>query len=250
MKRYLFVILFVISFSLVITDVVLAEDGVTDAMNGGEIALLLTPLVAAAAAIERVLEMIFDYYESLILSLSKIPGLGTEYVKWAQERVKEAHEKLMKEGSGSSALQDMERSLQDAKDRLTDYLKSEFYTSRKRAISLIVGLVLGVLLGFVGEIKMFALLGLGLPKSLEWVDMLITGLVIGTGSAPVHSLIGILQKSKDAVDEAASLWKGKAINEITDLLQSTIRAREQGTGDERKQISEVELQRIAERLLK
>ena len=43
------------------------------------------------------------------------------------------------------------------------------------------------------------------------MDKLVTGLLIGTGSAPMHSLIGLLQNTKDAVDSARALWKGEAL---------------------------------------
>jgi hypothetical protein len=47
---------------------------------------------------------------------------------------------------------------------------------------------------------MFALMGVkvGDPR----IDVIVTGLVIGSGSAPVHSLINILQSAKDALDSA------------------------------------------------
>jgi hypothetical protein len=48
--------------------------------------------------------------------------------------------------------------------------------------------------------------------------MVVTGLVIGTGSAPVHSLIGLLQNTRDAVDQARALWSGKAIKEVAEAL--------------------------------
>ena len=45
---------------------------------------------------------------------------------------------------------------------------------------------------------MFAMLGIGVVS--PQIDVLITGLVIGSGSYPVHSLVGILQQGKSTVD--------------------------------------------------
>jgi hypothetical protein len=45
---------------------------------------------------------------------------------------------------------------------------------------------------------MFAMLGIAVVPAQ--IDVLITGLVIGSGSYPVHSLVGILQQGKGAVD--------------------------------------------------
>jgi hypothetical protein len=47
---------------------------------------------------------------------------------------------------------------------------------------------------------MFALLGIAAVP--ERFDVFITGLVIGSGSYPVHSLVGILQQGKDTLDSA------------------------------------------------
>jgi hypothetical protein len=41
--------------------------------------------------------------------------------------------------------------------------------------------------------------------------MFLTGLIVGTGSAPVHSLISLLQNTKNAVDKARALWAGNAV---------------------------------------
>ena len=46
------------------------------------------------------------------------------------------------------------------------------------------------------------------------IDIVITGVVIGTGSAPVHSLIGILQNTKGAIDQLRALAQGRPIAAI------------------------------------
>ena len=60
--------------------------------------------------------------------------------------------------------------------------------------------MLGVIIAAVGQLQMFAMLGIGVVPA--HIDVLITGLVIGSGSYPVHSLVGILQQGKGAVDSA------------------------------------------------
>ena len=54
--------------------------------------------------------------------------------------------------------------------------------------------------------------------------MIITGLVIGTGSAPVHSLIGLIQNTKDAVDGARAMWDGRAFADIKNSVRREIPA--------------------------
>jgi hypothetical protein len=63
-------------------------------------------------------------------------------------------------------------------------------------------LMLGVIIARVGQLQMFAMLGIGIVP--PQIDVLITGLVIGSGSYPVHSLVGILQQGKGAVDSVQS----------------------------------------------
>jgi hypothetical protein len=55
---------------------------------------------------------------------------------------------------------------------------------------------------------MFAMLGIGAVPAR--VDVLITGLVIGSGSYPVHSLVGLLQQAKDTLDSTQSYLKARS----------------------------------------
>jgi hypothetical protein len=64
----------------------------------------------------------------------------------------------------------------------------------------VLGLILGVIVAALGQLQMFAMLGIGSVPAR--VDVFITGLVIGTGSYPVHSLVGILQQTKETLDGA------------------------------------------------
>jgi hypothetical protein len=101
-------------------------------------------------------------------------------------------------------LKDAQTRLQAAEDKLAEATSSDDYKSAKSAASIILGLMLGVVVAAVGQIQMFALLGIdAVPAKF---DVLITGLVIGSGSYPVHSLVGILQQGKNALDSLQSYW--------------------------------------------
>ena len=147
-----------------------------------------------------------------------------------------------------------EEKLAQAKVRLREYLESDSYRSRKCAWSLIFGIVLGWIVAFMSQLRMFGLLGIKLP----WprIDMLVTGLVIGTGSAPVHSLIGLLQNTKDAMNEARALWRGKAYSEIAAelrKLEEIQRQVEKGLpepAEEVRAISNIEISRRVKRILR
>ena len=88
--------------------------------------------------------------------------------------------------------------LESAEENLADLTSSEKYIRAKVAASVVLGLMLGVIIAGIGQLQMFAMLGIGVVPAQ--IDVLITGLVIGSGSYPVHSLVGILQQGKGAVD--------------------------------------------------
>src|SRR5262249_33079964 len=83
---------------------------------------------------------------------------------------------------------------------------SDRYRSLKQSISILVGIGLGIAVAFISGLDMFVLLGL---QPANWaghpLGMLLTGVIIGAGTGPVHSIIGLLQQTRDAVDQPATL---------------------------------------------
>ena len=223
MKRLIWITIWVLVLSLVLVGVAHAQEGGIGENEGpteASIALLLAPLLAAATAVERALEGIFSLIEGAILSLSSFTNLGGQYVKWAKEQAKRYREQLLKMEGDPVQIRAVEKLLQDAEQRLKDWLKSEPYVSMKRSATLALGIVLGLLVAFTTKLKMFQLLNISMVP--ENMDIIVTGLVIGTGSAPVHSLIGILQKTRDAIDEARALARGRSIEAIKDVLYPSV----------------------------
>jgi hypothetical protein len=174
------------------------------------------------------IEMGFSYFESFVVSASSFLNAGGSYVKWARAQVNACRMALVNApATGISAAED---ALHDAEQRLKQWVQSEPYLSIKRGLSVLIGIVLGIIVAWVSKLQMFKLLGVNLvamngaennpalAKFLTSVDVLVTGLVIGTGSAPVHSLIGILQKSKEAIDEARALARARSLEAVADLI--------------------------------
>jgi hypothetical protein len=110
--------------------------------------------------------------------------------------------------AAESLLTDAQGRLKDAENKLAAATSSPDYRSAKSAATIILGLMLGVIIAAVGQIQMFALLGIGAVPAR--IDVLITGLVIGSGSYPVHSLVGILQQGKDALDGLGNFLNGRS----------------------------------------
>lgn len=259
MKRFLITTLVILAYSLVFAGVALAQDSGT---NGSQdVWVVLTPILAAATAVERIIEMIFDWYESLILNASRLLGEGKGYVGWAQRQVRRYQVELLKPSTQNdpNALSRAETQLALAQERLQDYLKSPFYTGRKRALTLILGIILGLGIALILQLQFFhLLLGIQLPVILRYIDMLVTGLIIGTGSVPVHSLIGLLQNTKDAVYEGRTLWKAKSQRAVIDQILEELKdiRAEQGGGfsaqvlEQQQGLSDIELRRYVNHMLR
>jgi len=194
---------------------------------GANLTIVLAPVLAAAAAVERTLESVFNVLESSWRTMVAYLGRGLRWLKNAEIEVQQARQFLDEISDKYSAeLQSIQFGqtsvsaltneiqarinaanrlmtlaqlrLESAESNLAGVTSSERYISAKSAASIILGLMLGVIIAGVGQLQMFAMLGIGIVPAQ--IDVLITGLVIGSGSYPVHSLVGILQQGKGAVD--------------------------------------------------
>ena len=192
--------------------------------------LVLAPVLAAAAGVERTLETLFNILENSWKSLVAYLGRGLRWLNSAKLEVDSSRQWLadvsaryseellsleIKDGMSASDLstqmQDKifaaktmldlaEKRLSDAENNLANATASDGYRHAKAAASILLGLIIGVIVSTMGQLQMFAMLGIGSVPAR--VDVFITGLVIGTGSYPVHSLVGILQQTKETLDGA------------------------------------------------
>jgi hypothetical protein len=194
---------------------------------GANLTIVLAPVLAAAAAVERTLESMFNVLEGSWRTMVAYLGRGLRWLKNAEIEVQQARQFLAdasdkynselqeiqfgqasaatiadevqaKVASANKLMVIAQQRLENAEGNLADVTSSESYISAKAAASIILGLMLGVIIAAVGQLQMFAMLGIGVVPAQ--IDVLITGLVIGSGSYPVHSLVGILQQGKGAVD--------------------------------------------------
>jgi hypothetical protein len=225
----------------------------------GDIGDLLAPMLAAAAGIERVLEMAWNWIENAGRQLVATLGMGQAWAEYAHKQVKDAEDALKalaraglpKEPGApgqpgqpaaagapgapgtppaaadvppeGSLLQQKialaEVRLKDAQDHLRSAIDSDRYRSLKQSISVVVGIGLGIVIAFMSGLDMFVLLGL---QPATWAGhpfgMLLTGVIIGAGTGPVHSVIGLLQQTRDAVDQVANLFNARAAENKTRAL--------------------------------
>jgi len=235
---------------------------------GVDLAVVLAPVLAAAAGIERFLETIFGILEGNWRTLVAYLGRGLRWLHNAESEVESARQWLTQvqtqykdqladlplsskpaagtlaqsgavqtvpsEPQGKTAseapqveppkpqvsvpqtaefifataqgklkaardLMDLaEQRLKMAEDELSAAATSDNYKNAKRAASIYMGLLIGLIVATASSLQMLALMGVTVSNAK--VDVVITGLVIGSGSAPVHSLINILQSAKDTLE--------------------------------------------------
>ena len=196
---------------------------------GANLTLVLAPVLVAAAAVERTLESVFNVIEGSWHKMVAYLGRGLRWLKSAEVEVKQARQFLaeasdkynmemqslqigqisvseitdtirVKMEAANKMMTLAHKRLADAESNLDGVTSSDSYISAKSAVSIVLGLMLGVIIAAIGQLQMFALLGIAAVPAR--FDVLITGLVIGSGSYPVHSLVGILQQGKDTLDSA------------------------------------------------
>jgi len=224
-------------------------------LTGVDLAVVLAPVLAAAAGVERLLETTFGIIEQYWMTLVAYLGRGLRWLrsaetevqqarKWLAEMSVEANRILSQLPTTPEQLQAMipdqidkgktieewraevmdkaqkqletansmmalaEQRLANAEHELANGVNSLDYKSAKRAASIVLGLWLGVIVAGVAQLQMFALLGVGIVPAR--IDVLFTGLVIGSGTYPVHSLVGVLQQAKDTLEGAQGFLKSKS----------------------------------------
>jgi hypothetical protein len=199
--------------------------------------VVLAPVLAAAAAVERTLETIFNVLEGSWRTMVAYLGRGLRWLKSAEVEVKQARQFLADVADkynaemqtleiGSVSVSELtiaaqaridavnkmmsvaQQRLKSAEENLGNATSSKNYTNAKAAVSIVLGLMLGVIISALAQLQMFALLGVSTVPAR--FDVLITGLVIGSGSYPVHSLVGILQQGKDTLDSVKGYFNRSA----------------------------------------
>ena len=206
---------------------VAAAAGAGQSTPTGQIDLsgVLGPFVLLATTIERIWEAIFDTIEKGALAGGKLLGVSADSMAWmhvelanAQGAMNDLVKKLntpLWTPALEAQMANAETRLRDAQLRLQDALKDPRYTSTKRVVSIVGSLIMGLVISIAGNsagpttsLTFFHNANIALPN---WLDVVLTGLVIGAGPGPVHSLIGALQAFRDTVTSVGNLAQGAAI---------------------------------------
>lgn len=186
----------------------------------GDYATILAPLLAVSVAIERLLETAFNWYEQSVQTVADVLAGPRTGLDWVRKELQDAYDAAQAVANSigatvasSQALEVMnaaEARLAKAEQRLSGWTKAPEYVAFKRALSIGIGLFVGLEVAVSGDLGMLHLIGFPVPR---FMDMVVTGLVIGAGPGPMHSLIGILQGGKDSLQKLAELTDARAVRE-------------------------------------
>jgi hypothetical protein len=142
-------------------------------------------------------------------NLSKLRGDKPDSSPGTEEEIKAAEKQLKM----------AEERLAKAADRLSGMTGDPIYIQMKRALSIMIGLFLGFLVAIFSDQGIFAYLQQGVPRI---VDIFITGFIIGAGSGPMHSLVGILQGFKDSLENFGKKTDLTPIKEEIEKLKNKV----------------------------
>lgn len=159
------------------------------------------PLFALTVAIERFWETAFTLFETsalgagrLIASLNAPLGELKRAFDEAQRAFDEAraaltgtHPSDAMRARRDADFQRAQRRLDEARANVSDLVRHPAYVAYKRRVILYGSFFLGPAVAFAGHVTLFRSMGFGeMPAAL---DMALTGIVIGSGSEPVHGLV-------------------------------------------------------------
>jgi hypothetical protein len=174
-----------------------------------DVTIILAPLLAAAAAVERLLEVTFDFIETQAVQIVALMAKTEKWINNAEAMAKQARDNLVQFNlmlspaeKAAGQLQAFEEEVKRAESLLAEVTtQAPVYRQAKRLMTLYLSFLLGLLVASFGNLQVLHLLGILKPEPawLANVDVLLTGIVIATGSGPVHSAINILQQSQEAL---------------------------------------------------
>ncbi len=191
-----------------------------------DLMMVFAPFLAVSVAIERLLETGFNWFEQSSRAIADILVAPRETLDWigreyqdAYQATKEAMETVSVDATSEklTLIASAEDRLVKAEQRLRSWVGAPEYLAWKKAIAIWFGLLIGLVVSVIGDLGMMRYIGIPTPR---FIDMLITGLVIGSGSGPMHDLIGILQGGKNALGSLADLAKGKSVKEAAQALNA------------------------------
>jgi len=199
-----------------------------------DIAVKLTPLLVGAALIERTFEFLVNWAERAVLeathylhgSASRVTGLVQVDLKTAWKNLNKLRTAVLTRQMQAAAPQstdadspdmehwplellearliDAQRLFAEAQDSVKTAMDSKVYILRKKMAAGWISMLLGVILGFSADLRLFQPLGVSVDADLfDKFDIVMAGVLMGLGTEWVHQVIGLLIQGKGLLGRAA-----------------------------------------------
>lgn len=165
-------------------------------MDFEQVMKVLTILLLTSTSVERLLEFLNRAFESLGLFSKKKKGRLTARTPYSSPtkapsnvQILKDEEKLDTAEGDASTLVLLDEGPQKDRQMIT-----------KKFILQMSGCALGVILCAGSNLGIFKMLNSPLGSGIlyDWFDYILTGILIGTGTEPIHALIRFLQAKRDA----------------------------------------------------
>ena len=187
---------------------------------------LLAPLLAVSLAVERLIETGFAWYERSTRSVSNVLKQFQTTGEWvgqelnnAIQAVEHAAAKLGTEAETEDLIKFnlAKQRLSDAEELIHGWIQAPEYIAFKRAASIMIGIVAGLVVAIGGDLGLLRALGFDAPAVL---DMIITGFAVGSGPGPMHTIIGMLQGAKDSLAGLATSLNNNSVKSEVDKIRA------------------------------
>jgi hypothetical protein len=170
---------------------------------------LLAPLLVLTTVVERVMEAGWGVWERAVAL---------------------AFEARIRLGNNQAEKDKLARDPNYARKTL---FENDGYTQRKRIMTMIIGSLLGLLLSALTGMRFFEMTfavlqipqpvaNLGARNLAPIFDVIITGLIVGAGSQPVHALINWITFAQSVQKELVGLRKGERMLSDSRLLNEVL----------------------------
>lgn len=170
---------------------------------------LLAPILVLTTVVERIMEAVWGVWERFKVL---------------------AAETLLKNGNNQAEKEKLARDPDYVRKLLLD---NESYKQLKRILTLIAGSLAGMLLSIVTGVRFFEMTFavLQIPQPMFSVgstdlvllfDVIITGLIIGSGSQPVHALISWISFAQSVQKELTELRKSERTLSDSHILNDVL----------------------------
>lgn len=192
------------------------------ATNGGtalgEIGIVLGPLFAIALAIERVVE--------ILLLISK-GDADSNSLKNFQQRMRELRDSAFNHSAMSNddwheIREQLSQKEEEFLEKISPYFTQvgsavQFSKRRKKAITF--SFLIGVSIAVLTDIGLFLYLNIPVPR---FIDLLITGIVLGAGAGPLHSFVGVLDGLKGLLNRDTAVTTKLKSEEFEAMLKTEL----------------------------